>query len=97
VTPPIIISTSEDCAFYRRAADAVRFGVPADAKAFDADGTRLVAEGGELRPATNPDGADELAALLRAWLGNVDALRESTANWTLALLVQASVDHQGYA
>jgi hypothetical protein len=26
----------------------------------------------------------------------MDALRESTANWSLALLVQASVDHLGY-
>jgi hypothetical protein len=34
---------------------------------------------------------------LRRWLGYMDALRESTANWPLSLLVRASVDHLGYS
>jgi hypothetical protein len=41
---------------------------------------------------TNPDGADELADVLRNWQGYIDALRESTMNWSLKLLVRASLD-----
>ena len=53
---------------------------------YDADGIHL----GAARP-------DELAELLRRWLGHADALRESTANWSLGLLVRAAVEHGGYA
>ena len=88
VTPPIIVATGDDCAFYRGFADATRAGIPADSRVFDAQGRRLFVGG---------DGADELAGLLRGWLGRMDALRESTANWSLELLVRASVDHLGFS
>jgi hypothetical protein len=32
-----------------------------------------------------------------AWLGYADAIRESTADWDLPLLLQASVEHLGYS
>jgi hypothetical protein len=97
ISPPIIVSLGDDCAFYRDVADAVRSRPTPESKLFDAVGTRLVRDGDGLRIGSDADGADELAGLLRDWLGYMDALRESTANWSLALLVQASVDHLGYA
>jgi len=96
ISPPIIVALGDDCAFHRDVADAVRSRPAPGSKVFDSDGTRLVVDGDGLRVGPDADGAEELAALLRAWLGRMDALRESTANWSLALLVQASVDHLGY-
>ena len=97
IVPPIVVAIGDDCAFYRSVAAAVRPGVAAHAKVFDATGRRLVVAGDGLAIAAVADGADELARLLRDWLGYMDALRESTANWSLELLVQASVDHLGYS
>jgi hypothetical protein len=97
ITPPIVVATGPDCDFYRDGAEAVRSGPTAEAKVFDALGQRLAVEGDGLRVAPNAEGADELAELLRTWLGRMDALRESTANWSLSLLVQASVDHLGFS
>ena len=98
MTPPIIVSTVPECAFYRSAGDAIAAGSAVGARIFDADGRRLEPDGaGGLRVAAQArDGADELATTLRNWLGHMDALRESTANWSLALLVRAAVDHLGY-
>jgi hypothetical protein len=98
MTPPIIVSTAPECAFYRSAGDAVAAGSVVGARIFDADGRRLEPDGaGGLRVAAQArDGADQLATTLRNWLGHMDALRESTANWSLALLVRAAVDHLGY-
>jgi len=85
MTPPIIASAAPD-------------GIAVDARIFDAEGRRLEADGdGGLRIASQtPGGPDELAAILRNWLGHMDALRESTGNWSLASLVRAAVDHLGY-
>lgn len=96
ISPPIVVVTDEDCAFHRDVTDAVRSGIARDARVFDARGRRLLVEGDGLGDLPNADGAEELAGLLRGWLGSMDALRESTANWSLALLVRAAVDHLGY-
>jgi hypothetical protein len=96
IAPPIVVATGPDCHFYRDVASAVGSRPTADAKVFDALGQRLTVEGDGLRVASNANGADELADLLRTWLGRMDALRESTANWSLSLLVQAAVDHLGF-
>ncbi|MDT5400213.1 MAG: hypothetical protein QOK33_3444 [Mycobacterium sp.] len=98
MTPPIIVSTAPECASYRSAGDAVAAGSVVGARIFDADGRRLEPDGaGGLRVAAQArDGADELATTLRNWLGHMDALRESTANWSLALLVRVAVDRLGY-
>ncbi|MDT5070638.1 MAG: hypothetical protein QOK02_6793 [Mycobacterium sp.] len=96
ISPPIIVATGDDCAFYRDVADAIRSRPSPDSRVFDSVGTRLVVGDDGLRVHPDAEGADELSGLLRAWLGGMDALRESTANWSLALLVQASVDHLGY-
>jgi hypothetical protein len=96
ISPPIIVSIGDDCAFHRDVADAVRSCPTPDSKVFDSVGVRLVLDGDGFRIGPDADGADELAGLLRDWLGSMDALRESTANWSLALLVRASVDHLGY-
>jgi hypothetical protein len=98
MTPPIIASAAPDCAFYRSVGDAIAAGIAVDARIFDAEGRRLEPDGaGGLRVAAKArDGADELATTLRNWLGHMDALRESTGNWSLASLVRAAVDHLGY-
>jgi hypothetical protein len=99
MTPPVIVSTPPECAFYRHVGDATAAGSAVGARTFDAEGRRLEPDGdGRLRVATQVhDGADELATILRNWLGHMDALRESTANWSLDLLVRAAVDHLGYS
>jgi hypothetical protein len=98
VEPPIVVSTEPDCAFYRTADEAVQAGLPSSAAIFDCLGPRLEICDGRLRVAvTEPDGADDLARILRDWLGYMDALRESTANWSLPLLVRASIEHLGYS
>jgi hypothetical protein len=97
ISPPIVVSVGDDCAFHRSVADAIRSRPSPDAKIFDSEGSRLVVDGDGMRVGPDADGADELAGLLRDWLGQMDALRESTANWSLTLLVQASVDHLGYS
>jgi hypothetical protein len=97
IVPPIVVSVDPDCWFYRSAADALVAGSADRARVFDAHGQRLDFIDGGLRPSPeNADGADELAEVLSRWLRYMDALRESTANWELSLLVQASVDHLGY-
>jgi hypothetical protein len=97
IAPPIIVARGDDCAFYRTEGDAVQSGISADARVFDGHGRRLVVGGDGLDVATVADGADELAELLSTWLRAMDALRESTANWSLELLVRASVDHLGFS
>jgi hypothetical protein len=97
ITPPITVATGSDCAFYRDVAAALRAQPARSAKVFDARGTRLVVAAGGVAVAPNADGADELAGVLRDWLGYMDALRESTAGWSLELLVRASVDHLGFS
>jgi hypothetical protein len=96
---PVIVSSPPECAFYRSAGDAIAAGSDVGARTFDAEGRRLEADGdGGLRIATQvQDGADGLATILRNWLGHMDALRESTANWSLDLLVRAAVDYFGYS
>jgi hypothetical protein len=95
VAPPIVVSSEPDCAFYRTAEDALRTGLPSAALIFDSLGRRLAISDGQLH--VEYDGADELARILRQWLGYMDALRESTATWTLPLLLGASIEHLGYA
>lgn len=98
VTPPIVVADSPDCRFYRSAASAVTSGLTPQTKVFDAQGHRLVAAAGALHVSpANPDGADELAELLRSWLGYMDAIRWSTADMDLPLLLQASTEHLGYS
>jgi hypothetical protein len=99
MTPPVIVSRPPECAFYRSAGDAIAAGTAVDARIFDSQGRRLEPDGaGGLRIATQvQDGTDELATILRNWLGHMDTLRESTANWSLDLLVRAAVDHLGYS
>jgi hypothetical protein len=95
--PPIVVSTEPDCAFYRTTEQALRAGLPSSALIFDSLGRRLEISGGRLHVAPDDvDGADDLARILRHWLGYMDALRESTANWTLPLLLRASIEHLGY-
>jgi hypothetical protein len=97
ITPPIVVVDGPDCKFYRSAA-AVMPRLTLDTKVFDAQGYRLVGAGSRLRvSATNPDGAQELAELLRGWLGYMDAIRWSTADMELPLLLQASTEHLGYS
>jgi hypothetical protein len=97
VAPPVVVSIESGCAFYRTADEAVRAGLPSSATIFDCLGRRLEICDGRLRvAASEPDGADDLARILRDWLGYMDALRESTATWSLALLVRASIEHLGY-
>jgi hypothetical protein len=99
MTPPVIVSSPPECAFYRSASAAIATGSAVGARVFDADGRRLEPDGsGGFRVATQVhDGADELARILRNWLGHMDVIRESTANWSLELLVRAAVDHLGYS
>jgi hypothetical protein len=76
----------------------VRAGLPASATVFDSLGRRLEAGDGLLRVAPGQAAsADDLARILRDWLGHMDALRESTANWSLPLLLRASIEHLGYS
>ena len=97
ISAPIVVSTGSDCAFYREIGDVRRAGLPANSTVFDALGTRLVVSDGWVAIAPSADGADELARILRSWLGMMDALRESTAEWSLALLVRAAVEHLGFS
>jgi hypothetical protein len=96
VAPSIVASTEPDCAFYRTADDAIRAGLPSSAVVFDSLGRRLELVDGQLRVA-EANGVDDLARILRDWLGHMDALRESTANWSLPLLLRASIEHLGYS
>lgn len=90
---PFTLSTPPDCAFYRTL-HGVAAAWTSDADVYDARGRRLSMTPHGLRvTAVEPD---ELARLLRRWLGHVDALRESTAVWPLWLLVHAAVEHAGY-
>ena len=98
ISPPIIVAADPDCWFYRSAADAVASGLGADVKVFDARGQRLEMAGADLHVSrTNPDCAQELAGLLRNWLGYMDAVRWSTADMTLPWLLKAAVEHLGYS
>jgi hypothetical protein len=98
ITPPIVVADDPDCKFYRRAADALAVGITPTMKVFDAQGHRLVAKGSEPRmSSSDPDGAAELAAVLRQWLGYMDAIRWSTADMGLPTLLEASVEHLGYS
>ncbi|MDP9165056.1 MAG: hypothetical protein M3O32_03175 [Actinomycetota bacterium] len=93
-TAPFVVSAPPDCDFHRSLDDVIAAWKPGQ-EAYDSHGLRL---------SMTPDGLvvtsvepDELARLLRRWLGHVDALRESTAAWPLWLLVHAAVEHAGYA
>lgn len=98
ITPPIVVTDDPDCKFYRSTADALAAGFTPTTKVFDAQGHRLLAAGNKLRmSSSDPDGAVELAEVLRRWLGYMDAIRWSTADMELQLLVQASVEHLGYS
>jgi hypothetical protein len=94
--PPIVVVRGADCEFHRTVADAVHGAGAGEIRLYDARGSRVVDEDGVWRAVPAADGPDDLAGLHRAWLGRMDALRESTANWPLSLPVQASVDHLGY-
>jgi hypothetical protein len=98
LAPPIVVSTEPDCIFYRAADDVERAELPSSALIFDSQGQRLELISGRLIVApAGIDGADDLARILHDWLGYMDALRESTANWPLTLLLQASIEHLGYS
>jgi hypothetical protein len=93
-TAPFVLSTPPDCCFYRTLDDVIAAHT-ADADVYDAHGSRLTPTPHGLEvTSVEPE---ELARLLRRWLGRVDAIRESTANWPLWLLVHAAVEHAGYA
>lgn len=94
VTPPFIVSTPPECAFYRTGETVAAACLSGDGDVFDAHGLRLSVTADGLRVSSVEP--DELAHLLRRWLGHVDALRESTAAWPLWLLVHAAVEHAGY-
>ena len=94
VTPPFVVSIPPECAFYRSAERALSCAALGDGDVFDAHGLRLSAAAGEV--CVRSVEPDELAHLLRRWLGHADALRESTASWPLWLLVHAAVEHRGY-
>jgi hypothetical protein len=95
ITPPIIVSTPPECAFYRSVDGALAAKVAPDADVYDAHGLRLSISAGGVQPCSVEP--DELARLLRRWLGYADAIRESTVSWPLWLLVHASVEHHGYS
>lgn len=98
ITPPIVVADDPDCRFYRSAADAVAVGFTPTMKVFDAQGHRLLTAGSALRMSpSDPDGSAELAAVLRQWLNQMDALRCSSAGMDLSTLVRASVEHRGYS
>jgi hypothetical protein len=98
ITPPIVVSDDPDCKFYRTPADALAAGFTPTMKVFDGQGHRLLAAGNQLFVSpSDSDGAVELAEVLRRWLGYMDAIRWSTADMELELLVQASVEHLGYS
>jgi hypothetical protein len=97
ITPPIVLADGPECRFYRSCAAATA-GLTPHTKVFDAHGLRLVAAAGGLRVSpADPHGAEELAEILRRWLGYMDAIRESTVDWDLPLLVKASAEHLGYS
>lgn len=94
VTPPFIVSTPPECTLHRTLDHAVASWGP-DAVVYDAHGVLL----SRRRDAVVVSSVepDELAHVLRRWLGHADALRESTASWPLWLLVHAAVEHRGYS
>ena len=94
VTPPFIVSCPPECSFHRTLDDAAAAWSP-DAVVYDAHGALLSRpRDGAVITAVEPD---ELAHVLRRWLGHVDALRASTASWPLWLLIHAAVEHRGYS
>ncbi|MBJ7336685.1 hypothetical protein [Mycolicibacterium sp.] len=94
LAPPFVVSEPPECRFYRSLDELVPSARSADAEVYDAHGVRLAmtADGLDVS-SVEPD---QLAHVLRRWLGHVDALRESTASWPLWLLVHAAVEHGGY-
>ena len=90
-----MVSVPPECTFHRTPAAAVRAARSGDSTLYDANGLRLTRTAAGLEVSSAEP--DELADLLRRWLGQVDALRESTRTWTLQLLVHAAVEHTGYA
>lgn len=98
IVPPIVVAAAAECRFYRTCEDVLATGIPAGAKVFDATGQRLEFAGAGLsvvRGDHNGDG--ELAEILSAWLGHVDAIRWSVADWPLDLLLQCAVEHAGWS
>jgi hypothetical protein len=94
-TPPFIVSIPPECAFYHTVEEAAAACGSGVVDVYDAHGLRLSksVNGFEVS-SVEPD---ELAHVLRRWLGHTDALRESTVSWPLWLLVHAAVEHAGYA
>jgi hypothetical protein len=94
-TAPFILSAPPDCRFYRSLDDVAATAHVTDAEIYDAHGSRLTPVPHGL--AVTSVEPEELARLLRRWLGHVDAIRESRGSWPLWLLVHAAVEHAGYA
>jgi hypothetical protein len=93
-TAPFVLVAPPDCRFYRSLDDVVAAYVP-DAEIYDAHGSRLTpVDHGLVVTSVEPE---ELARLLRRWLGHVEAIGDSTVSWPLWLLVHAGVEHDGYA
>src|ERR1700724_2322952 len=69
VSPPIIVSATPECWFYRSSGDALAMGIPAGAKVFDGTGQRLEVVGGDLSVLPGDrDGTEELTEILSHWL-----------------------------
>jgi len=98
VIPPIIVSATPECWFYRSSGDALAMGIPAGAKVFDGTGQRLEVVGGDLSVLQGDrDGTDELTEILSHWLMYSDAIRWSIADWQLSMLLRCALEHQGWS
>jgi hypothetical protein len=98
VIPPIIVCAAPECWFYRSSEDSRAAGIPFGAKVFDGTGQRLEIDGADLSVVRGDhNGDDELAEILRSWLGYMDAIRGSTVDWPLHMLVRCSVEHAGWS
>jgi hypothetical protein len=71
MTPPIIVSTVPECAFYRRAHDSIAAESAVGARIFDADGRRL-----------EPDGAGGLRVAAQAPTSSRRHFGTGWATWT---------------
>jgi hypothetical protein len=90
IAAPVIMSVVPDCRLYRSVADAAAAAFPVVqgySTQAASDWRSLTARCRCQRP--NPTAPTSSP---RCWLGYIDALRESTMNWSLGDLVQASAD-----
>ena|ERR1700757_4237770 len=107
VVAPIVVATDPDrwpgfvvraghpdvCVFYRHPATA-QAALSPGSLVYDGRGQRLVVSDGELHVSpVDPDGAEELADLLRSWLGYMDAIRWSVADTPLPDLLEQCIEH----